>query len=72
VSGDAVLVGVIVVDRVMGGDSARLGRLGCMVFDALAPSSSKSPKAEFGLPPGGGVMNGKAEEVLLAFGGGSS
>jgi hypothetical protein len=72
VSGDAVLVGVIVVDRAMGGDSSRLGGLGWIVLDALAPSSSKSPNTEFGLPPGGGEMNGKAEEVLLAFGGGSS
>jgi hypothetical protein len=56
----------------MGGDSARLGGLGWIVLDALAPSSSKSPKAEFGLPPGGGDMNGKAGEVLLALGGGSS
>jgi hypothetical protein len=59
-------------DRAMGGDSARLGGLGWIVLDALAPSSSKSPKAEFGLPPGGGEMNGKADDVLLAFGGGSS
>ena len=43
-----------------------------MVLDVLAPSSSRSPKAEFGLPPGGGEMNGKAEEVLFAVGGGSS
>ena len=60
------------VDRAMGGDSAREGGLGWIVLDPLAPSSSKSPKAEFGRAPGGGEMNGKAEEVLLALGGGSS
>jgi hypothetical protein len=72
VSGDAVLVRAMAVDKAIGGDRARLGGLDCWVFDALAPSSSRSPKAEFGRPPGGGEMKGNAEEVLLAFGGGSS
>ena len=71
-SGDAVLVGVMAVERATGGDSAREGGLDWMVLDALAPSSSRLPKAEFGFPPGGGEMNEKAEEVLFALGGGSS
>lgn len=72
VRGDAVLVGAMAEERAIGGDSARVGGLGWIVLDALAPSSSRSPKVELGLPPGGGEMNGNAEEVLLALGGGSS